>query len=52
MRGLNRPAETVLDDGTRTSLSTDSTEHLDVDVLVTTPSVQQVEQVAVAVDVQ
>ena len=52
MRGLNRPAETVLDRGTRTSPSTDSTEHLDVDVLVTTPCVQQAEQVADAADAQ
>ena len=40
MQGLKRSAETEFDDGTRTSPSTDSTEHLDGDVPATTPNVQ------------
>ena len=46
MRGLKRPAETELDDGTRTSPNTDATEHLDGDVPVTAPVVQLAEQAA------
>ena len=50
MRGLKRPAETELDDGARTSPNTDSTEHLDGDLPVPAPTVQQSEQAADAAD--
>ena len=50
IRGLKRPAETELDDGTRTRANTDSAEHLDGDVPVTAPTVQQAKQAAAAAD--